>query len=223
MQYILMLWQITSLATKAPMDSVCPAEIYRMAVASSCLLKCACSWEARLTHLMAWNFVDFIPSTAGKECPTRQCIVCCKGRSSSGNKVRKVTCFWRKECCVRLCLVPCLRSIIRKQCSNHLQPLFENFVFSHLQVFLNKYLLQNVPVASSGCNRTEPLSITLTFLVNIHVLVVLYFQREVVNWLPLCYILNLQETCYPKEQFKKKCHFLNAFLNFLLALKGLKR
>lgn len=61
------------------------------------------STPARLTER---HFIKTIPPTAGKENPTRKCVICCH-KKKNGKKMRKETRYFCKQCDVGLCVDPC--------------------------------------------------------------------------------------------------------------------
>ena len=58
-------------------------------------------------RLTGRHFAKYIPATDKKQCPTRQCKVCCSRTGEGGKKVRKETRYYCETCDVGLCLSPC--------------------------------------------------------------------------------------------------------------------
>ncbi|XP_067140272.1 piggyBac transposable element-derived protein 4-like isoform X1 [Centruroides vittatus] len=61
------------------------------------------------SRLVEKHFPDFIPPTEKKAAPTRCCAVCCKRRNEKGEKVRRETRYYCKDCGVSLCVAPCFK------------------------------------------------------------------------------------------------------------------
>ncbi|XP_068107881.1 piggyBac transposable element-derived protein 4-like [Hyperolius riggenbachi] len=67
------------------------------------------SYVVNPARLTGRHFVEYLPPTAHKLTPTRQCKVCCSKRGPDGKRVRKETRFYCPDCDVGLCPVPCFK------------------------------------------------------------------------------------------------------------------
>lgn len=60
-------------------------------------------------RLTEYHFLAYLPATAKKANPTRQCVVCSRERNAKGKKFRRESRFYCPDCNVALCVAPCFR------------------------------------------------------------------------------------------------------------------